>query len=103
MNILKNLTIAILLLISTTAMAQRTIPAPIKTTTIKLVIPKLVNGNRLSFCRGFKDGHNAGNYERTKSIGLAPLCPIQPIKSVGSPSNDYTQGFAIGHKKGLKG
>lgn len=65
----------------------------------------LINASRSDFCEGFQRGYISGYKQahNTNINPIAPICPIQPIKSFGDPESDYEHGYTIGYEKGIQG
>ena len=60
------------------------------------------NSNADSFCKGYDDGFQKG-LRYIFDLGLTPLCPLQPLRKIGDPSDDYGHGFNVGLRQACKG
>jgi len=55
------------------------------------------------FCPGFERGYING-YKRTSGRSFdpfVPICPVQPLKRLSGPQDDFEQGYEIGLERGL--
>ena len=52
------------------------------------------------FCAGFEAGYSTG-YKQAPGSSMAPMCPMQPMKSMSDPQSDYEYRYTIGYRQGL--
>ena len=64
-----------------------------------------VSASATQFCDGFQAGYMAAKKQQRNSalVGMAPMCPMMPMRGFGDPQGDFEFGYTIGFRRALMG